>query len=252
MDYEPVMAETYDAVYAQIRDPSGDRDWYRARAVAAGGPALELGCGTGRVLLHVAAAGVEVVGVDPSDAMLGALRAKSPPPNVSTVRATFQTLALDRRDFAFAYAPFRAFQHLLTVDDQLEGLARIRDHLRPADGGGGGRLAFDVFEPNPARIAVAREDEVEHLRFVHQGRTVIRWVSITRDRLTQTMDVVFRFSELDGTTLGVQSAPLRWIWRYELEHLLVRAGFVPESWSSGYDGRPYEARGEIVVVARRA
>jgi hypothetical protein len=110
-----------------------------------------------------------------------------------------------------------------------------------------------VFEPQLARIAIAEESEQPQPPFEHEGRMVSRYVAIRRDHTRQLTDVRFRYVEVDsGRELGVEQVFMRWIYRYELEHLLVRAGFEPLSWSSGYDGGPYVARGEIVVVARRA
>src|SRR5687768_16478288 len=115
MDYERLMADTYDAQYAVLRDSSGDASHYAALAAETGGPVLELGCGTGRVLLPIARAGVRCTGVDPSAQMLRVLQAKEPPWNLDIVQGTMQTFDLARRDYALAYSAFRAFQHLLTV-----------------------------------------------------------------------------------------------------------------------------------------
>jgi SAM-dependent methyltransferase len=248
MDYERLMADTYDAQYAVIRDPSGDAVYYAGLAAQTGGPVLELGCGTGRVLLPIARTGLACTGVDPSAQMLRVLRSKQPPANLTLVQSSMQTLDLPERDFAFAYMAFRAFQHLLTVDDQLEALTRIRAHLQ-ADG----LLAFDVFEPILARIAVAEEPEQVQPAFEQDGRLIQRRVNVRRDHTTQVNDVAFHYFEVEsGRELGIERVAMRWSYRYELEHLLVRAGFVPLRWSSDYHGGPYVARGDIVVVARRA
>ncbi len=246
MNYARALASTYAALYAGLRDGSGDREHYAALAAERGGPIVELGCGTGRVLLPIARAGLPCVGVDPSTAMLDVLRAKDPPPNLDLVVGAMETLDLPRRDFALAFAAFRAFQHLLTVDAQLEALARINDHLAE-----GGWLALDVFEPNLARMATD-EPETAEAPFEFDGRRITRTFAVRRDRATQTMDLTLRYLDTEsGDELGREVLGLRWIYRYELEHLLWRAGFTPIRWSSGYDGRPYDGSGDIVVVARR-
>jgi ubiquinone/menaquinone biosynthesis C-methylase UbiE len=248
MDYERLMADTYDAQYALIRDPCGDVAFYAGLAAQTGGPVLELGCGTGRVLLPIARTGIACTGVEPSAEMLRVLRSKQPPDNLTLVQGSMQTLDLPERGFALAYMAFRAFQHLLTIEDQLEALTRIRDHLKPD-----GLLALDVFEPNLAQIAVAEALDRSQPPFEHEGRMVRRVVEIRRDHVRQVIDVLFRYVEVEGEReLGAERLPIRWVYRYELEHLLVRTGFEPLRWSSGYDGGPYVARGEIVVVARRA
>lgn len=247
MDYERLTADTYDALYAGIRGPSGDAGFYAGLAANAGGPVLELGCGTGRVLLPIARSGIACTGVDPSADMLRVLRSKGVPENLTLVQGNMQTLDLRERGFALAVIAFRAFQHLLTVEDQLEALGRIREHLRP-----GGLLALDVFEPDLSTTAVAEQVIDNQAPFEHEGRMIRRLIEIRRDHVRQVIDALFRYVEVDGgRELGAERIPMRWVYRYELEHLLVRTGFEPVSWSSGYDGGAYVARGDIVVVARR-
>lgn len=240
-----LLAETYDAVNATVRDPSGDRAFYAGLADTCGGPVLEIGCGTGRVLLPIAEAGHEVVGVDPSEAMLAIARRRLPA-GATLVCGMAESLDLPRRDFALATFPFRSFMHLETPDDQLEALGRVHAHLRP-----GGWVALDVFEPKLESFA--QDVQRGEMTFTWEGRQVLRKATITRDRVLQHNRVHFDFVDPEtGEVLGSSSFVMRWTFRYELEHLLVRAGFTPLRWSSGFDGRPYEAEGDIVVVARRA
>lgn len=243
-DYEAMIADTYDAQYADLRDGSGDAAFYAGLAEEIGGPVLELGCGTGRMLLPIAETGVPCVGVDPSAEMLRVFRAKERPSTLELVQATAQQLDLPRRDFGLAFFGFRAFMHLETVDEQLQALARVRDHLRP-----GGWLALDLFEPMLDRIATPSEHG-EQPPFDWDGRSLIRAYDVTRDHARQLQEVVFTYRDAgSGEELGVERVMMRWTYRYELEHLLVRAGFEPLRWSSGYDGRPYVGKGDIVVVA---
>lgn len=244
-----MMAESYDEVYAAVRDGSGDRAFYRGLAEASGGPVLELGCGTGRILLEVAASGLRITGVEPSPAMRAVLLRKGLPARAQVVDGHMETLDLAERGFRLAIVPFRAFMHLLTVEDQLAALRRIHAHLAP-----GGQLALDVFDPNPARMALPSEPESpDGTPFTYGGRALWRRFSVpNRDRTTQVQRVRFRYVDGAGAEVGVEDVSMRWLWRYELEHLLARVGFTPEIWSSGYKGEPYVAgSGDIVVVARR-
>lgn len=248
--YADLLARYYDDLYRNLRDPSGDVAFYAGLVRDAGGPVLELGCGTGRVLLPIAATGVAYVGLDASAAMLDVLRGKHPPPNVELVHGRMETFSLGEARFRVVLSPFRALQHLLDVDSQLAALANVRRHLAP-----GGVFAFDLFDPKLNRIAVA--DESEHLAatFEHDGKQVRRWDTVRRDVTTQVMRVQFRF-ETDGAVdpdlpdLGSTEVSLRWFYRYEVEHLLARAGFTDVTFYGGYDRRPWRAEGETVVVAR--
>ena len=142
-DLAPFIAEFYDHVprYAT----RADVDFYVQAAAASGGPVLELGCGTGRILIPTARAGIEIVGLDAAAGMLDACRQRLQSEQPA-VRERVRLHQGDMRHFDFGSRfrlvtiPFRPFQHLVTVEDQLACLGAIRHHLVP-----GGRLVFDCF-----------------------------------------------------------------------------------------------------------
>src|SRR5712692_2505126 len=114
--FESAGARFYDATYAVIRRGDPDVAFYRALAQERAGPVLELGCGTGRVLLPIAEDGLACTGLDASDAMLDRFRAKGPPSNVRLVRGSMEAFAFPGERFGLIFSAFRAFQHLLTVE----------------------------------------------------------------------------------------------------------------------------------------
>lgn len=245
-----VAARWYDAAYDRLQAGVGDAEFYLALAREAGGPVLELGSGTGRVLLPIARAGIAATGLDLSPAMLDVLRAKRPPAGLRLVTGSMTDFDLGADRFALIFAAFRPFQHLCTVEEQLGCLAAVRRHLAP-----GGRFAFDVFAPDLARIAVAEEPEHEEVRFEQDGETVVRYAALARDLAMQVTTVRFRFERRRGdVVVGEERVTfrMRWFHRYELEHLLAGAGFAVEALYGGFDRRPYDGRGEIVIVARAA
>ncbi len=250
-EYGSVTARYYDGVYAAMRDPVGDAAFYRGLAQEAGGPVLELGCGTGRVLLPIADTGIPCTGLDASPRMLEVLRRRLSNPTLRMVCARMQDFDLGEDRFALIYSAFRAFQHLYTVEDQLECLACVRRHLTP-----GGRFAFDVFAPRLDRIAAAEEPEAEDARFELEGEEVVRHTAVSRDHETQMMHVRMRYERrCDGETLAEERVDfnMRYFYRYEVEHLLARAGFVDLEFYGGFDGRPYDyVSGELIVVAHVA
>ena len=148
-------SEFYDHMEAYSSRP--DVGFFVELAQESRGPVLEVGCGTGRVLIPTARAGVEIVGLDLSPSMLAVCReglAAEP----AEVQARVQLVEADMRDFdlgrefALATIPFRPFQHLTTVEDQIACLHAIHRHLRP-----GGRLVLDIFNPYlPALVEEAR------------------------------------------------------------------------------------------------
>lgn len=243
--YERVIARNYDAVYSVIRDPSGDAAFYRKLARDGGGPVLELGCGTGRILLPIARDGIECVGLDSSPDMLAVLREKDPPANLTLVHDHMERFDLGDRRFRLITAPFRAFSHLLDVEAQLACLARVRQHLAPA-----GQFVFDLFDPKLARTA--RVEEPEHLAatFHDGGHEIRRWDTVRRDLSRQLIMVTFRFEGGPPELAGQADVQLRWFYRYELEHLLARAGFDDVRFFGDFQGGPWKAEGETLVVAR--
>lgn len=125
-----------------------DVEWYRKKAIDAGGPVLELGAGTGRVTIPIAEAGVRVSALDLDARMLDSLRQKlatlpaEVQSRVTLHHGDMRAFALDQQ-FALVIIPFRAFLHNITREDQLAALRCAHAHLKP-----GGQLAFNVFHPS--------------------------------------------------------------------------------------------------------
>lgn len=253
------VADLYDHVLPYRN--RADVAFFVEAAAAAGAPVLEIGCGTGRVLIPTARAGVDIVGLDQSPGMLEVCRNRlleEPPAvgdRVTLVQADMRQFDLGG-SFTLATIPFRPFQHLLTVDDQLACLACIRRHLTPT-----GRLIFDCFNPSIDALANMRlgaetghEPEFE----VPDGRRVIRCFRIVAtDRFAQVNDVelIYDVTHPDGRTQRlVHAFRMRYLFRFEVEHLLGRAGFAVEHLYAGYDKSAYGSiyPGELVFVAKKA
>jgi SAM-dependent methyltransferase len=248
LDYGPVTARYYDAAYATLEGLGADVGFYRELARRAGGPVLELGCGTGRVLAAIAADGLARTGVDASPEMLAVLRERAGE-DVELVCADMRGFDLGGRRFPLIFSAFRAFQHLITVEDQLRCLARVRAHLAP-----GGCFAFDVFNPRPERTARDEEPESEDLRFTQDGDEVVRLARVSRDRARQTLHVVFRYERRrEGRRLGSETTAfdMRWFHRYELEHLLARAGFSQVEIFGDFDRSPVGPDSPAFAVVAR-
>ena len=246
-EYSDAAARYYDAVYDVLRRESGDAAFYISLARETGGPVLELGCGTGRVLLPIAREGIACTGLDSSEPMIERLRARNPPANLRLAPGRMERFELPWR-YALIFSAFRAFQHLLTVEDQLACLSAVRRHLAP-----GGLFAFDVFAPRLERTALAEEPETEDARWRDGAAEVLRFASVRRDPARQLMDVTFRYERrMPGSAPRSETVRtrMRYFFRYELEHLLVRAGFTRVEFFGGFDRRPYDYfSGETVVLA---
>ena len=224
------------------------------------GPVLEMACGTGRVLIPCARAGTRMVGVDLSEGMLATCRAKlgEEPPDVQQ-RVELQlgdmrTFDLGRT-FELITIPFRGFQHLLTVDDQRAALQRLRAHLTD-----GGRLVIDVFNPSLPFLGDERwlvNPLVEPEFSMPDGRRVVRSFRITkRDYANQVQELAMAYDITwpDGRVERREDAfALRYLFRFEAEHLLEREGLTVEAVYGDYERSPFGAKypGEIILVGRR-
>jgi SAM-dependent methyltransferase len=248
--YGQVTARYYDRAYAGRPELARDTAFYLSLAREGAGPVLELGCGTGRVLLAIAAEGIPCTGLDASQAMLSALRAKGPPPTLRLVRAPMQRFELGSDRFTLIYSAFRAFQHLYTVEDQLACLACVRRHLAP-----GGLLAFDVFNPRLDRLALAEERELEDVRFADGDDEIARHVSVTRDTSTQVQRVRMRYQHRRGGAPVAEDLvefDMRWFYRFEVEHLLARAGFELAALYGDFDRSAFAASSPAIIAVARA
>jgi len=256
-EYAPI-ADLYDHVTLYNGRP--DVGFYVDAARESGGPVLEVGCGTGRVLLPTARAGISVVGLDLSPQMLGICR-RQIAAEPREVQARIDLRQADMRDFnlsrtfRLATIPFRPFQHLTTVEDQFACLASIRRHLEP-----GGRLILDLFNPFlEALVKPPGEERDEEPPFhTPDGRRVVRrYRLVSEDRFHQVNrgELIYYVTHPDGREERlVHAFAMRYLFRFEAEHLLERAGFVVEHLYAGFDKGAYGSRypGELIFVARRA
>jgi SAM-dependent methyltransferase len=259
-DYDnDIFATFYDHLDVYVN--RADVDFFVSEAVAARGPVLELGCGTGRVLLPCARAGATVWGLDASESMLGRCRHKLASENEDVQRRVTLERG-DMRDFRYdvrfqlVTIPFRPFQHLNSVAEQLACLASI--HRALADGG---RLILDLFNPSlPVLVDETRlQEQSSGPPFtLPDGRVVERTEQVTsRDYAKQivSVDLIFSVTHPDGQRERlVQSIQMRYLFRYEVEHLLARSGFEIAAAYCDYKRTPLDAGPpqELVYVARKS
>jgi SAM-dependent methyltransferase len=258
-DYPALFAEHFDNIPYHGRRT--DKAFYVERAAACGGPVLEVACGTGRILIPCAEAGADITGIDACANMLGRCREKvaalpeAVRRRIALVDEDMRAVNLTRR-FALITIPFNTFLLMVSVEDQLRCLRRLRGQLRE-----GGRLILDMFDPDLKRLCTPVEElplQSDDTATLADGRVVKRAVRVVaRDAGQQTQTAVFdlRVTHPDGAVeTGEHRLVIRWVYRYELEHLLARAGFAVERVYSDFEGTPF-GTGEpnsIVVEARGA
>jgi ubiquinone/menaquinone biosynthesis C-methylase UbiE len=197
-DVNSIFVRAYDAFYIGSAPIAGDVAFYEQLAHETGGPALELGCGTGRIALALAEKGLDVTGVDISDGMLSVARRKlagrpaSVRDRLTLIKQDMSQLNLGRR-FGFAFVPFRSFQHPLTIDLQRKSLEAICRHLEHT-----GRLALHLFDPR-LDLLIDANTALPRLSGIHPetGRQYMGEIlRINFDHLNQVRRDLWRFTEI--------------------------------------------------------
>ena len=238
--YDSFVAEYYDASPVVARRAQ-DIAFYRGAAREFGDPVLELGCGTGRVTLALAAEGYRVTGLDISERMLAQAESK---------RASLPTEAQERihlvqgdmsgfevgEKFRCIFIPFRPFQHLIETHQQINCLIRARKHLKR-----GGKLIVDFFQTDPRRMhdpAFLEERYVGEFALPDGRHTVLTERTTAFHRASQCNDVemIYTVRHPDGRKERLVFAfTVRYFFRYEVEHLLARCGFVVNAVYGDFD-----------------
>ena len=239
MDDDAPGSALYDGI-APIYDPWSrsvveDVDFYVEEALASGGPVVELAVGTGRIAVPIAKAGVRVIGVDESPAMLEGARAYAERENVSPLvdlrLGDLRDPPVDER-VQLATVPFRSLLHMPDEHEKLRALTAAASVLEP-----GGRFVFDVFAPSPEDI-----EETD-------GRWLEREPGIF-ERADWDLEARRLVLSVRG---GEQSArfALHWLSAPEWNALIEDAGLVAEAIFGWFDRRPYDGGEDQIWICRR-
>jgi len=238
----------------------GDVEFYRELARGAGGPILDVGCGTGRVAIELARDGHAVLGVDLSAAMLAiAERRRAELPHEAAARlelaqADMTTLSLARK-FALIITPFRSFQSLLTQEAQRSALSAMRSHLRSS-----GHLVLDLFDPR-LEWCVATESPPDRRRgeVVHPvtgNRVTFEVAARAPDPARQLIHEAWLFAEFGPEGEVIRSETeilnLRWSLRSELRLMFELVGLEVVGEYGDFKGGPPAYGREQVWVLRAA
>jgi SAM-dependent methyltransferase len=226
------IAPLYDAWSRRVVE---DVDFYVGEALAAGAPVVELGVGTGRIAVPTALAGLRVIGVDSSAAMLDVCRRYAEEAGVSGLvdlrLGDYRSPPVHER-VRLVTCPFRAYLHLHADEERLAALRAARELLEP-----GGRLVFDVFAPS-------RQDIRET-----NGRWLERepgiWERADWRPLERRLDLSVR-GEDGETTMG-----LAWLPAADWRRLVEQAGFEAVACFGWFDRRPYRGGEDMVFTATR-
>ena len=227
----------YDNI-ARLYDPWSqsvveDVAFYVEEAVRSGGPVLELGVGTGRIAVPVAAAGIEVIGVDTSAGMLSVARerAELAGVHVDLRQGDMRDPPVDG-EFPLVAIPFRSLLHMETEDDRRAALRAVSRCLAPS-----GRLVFDVFTPGADDIADT------HGRWLEREPGI--WERADWNEETRTLILRVRGRDAES------EMSLAWLSVPEWKELLREEGFVVDAVYGWFDRAPWNGGEDSVWACRR-
>lgn len=239
----------YDLEHAAYAD---DLDLYLNLALVVGDPILELGCGTGRLLVPLAEAGHRVTGLDLSEPMLDGAATTTAAADVSS-RVTLHHGSMTEADaapggpFGLVVVALNGLLHLPTAAAQRETLAAARRALDPR-----GQLVIDVLNPTPETLrgldhAYGHEGSWR----LPSGERVDKFAARRVFAARQRIETHLWYDRLaaDGTVLRTATTyPMRYLHRTELELLLEVTGYAEWRIYGGYDLEPFEDGSERLVV----
>lgn len=233
--YGDEIADVYDTWY-----PGGDPEPIvgRLEALAGGGAVLELGIGTGRVAIPLAARGVPVHGVDASTRMVEKLRSKPGAEGIAVTVSDFADFEIAER-FSLAYVVFNTFFSLLEQEDQVRCFRSVAGHLVP-----GGRFLLECFVPDLARF-----DRGQRLSVTAIDGDAVRLEASIHDPVAQRV----KARVVSMTEIGSRFYPLqaRYCWPSELDLMARLAGLDLEHRWGGWNEEPFTAASVVHVSTYR-
>jgi len=245
-----VGREVYDAdLYDALTRFGYDLPFYRGLARAARGPVLELCCGTGRLTIPIAKAGIDITGLDFTPSMIDRAREKARAAGLSIrfIRGDMRRASLGRR-FKLVFIPYNSLQNTYSIADVERVFANVRRHLAP-----GGKFVFDVFNPSLDYI-VAAERRVQRGKYrfrLPDGRRVRIDEHYRYDAARQTGRVTWVHHI--GARKVASRLDMRCFYPLEMDALLKYNGFVILRKYGSFERKPFgsESPKQIFVCRPR-
>lgn len=248
------VAAFYDYEQKKFRQ---DIPFYLEYSQKSGGEVLEVACGTGRVMIPIAEAGIRITGLDTSSKMLAFAQQKIDrsgdklKDNAQLVQGDMKNFNLDKK-FNLILIAFRSFQCLVNKHEQETCLNNLRKHLEDD-----GRLIIDLFAPRHDYLAQGHLSIYLGTFYDETSNTTItRRTEATYDLAAQTVsnDWYYSWTDADGHFHQLLwKFTLGYLFRYEAELLFQKCGFRVEEIYGGFDKSPYNYySGEQIFVLRKA
>lgn len=227
--YGPLCTKVYE-LSKPVGYSTGDVEYYKARLNGRKGKTLEVGCGSGRILVPLLESGIAIEGIDYSSSMLNSCRAQCQARGLSTTlyHGDMGSFSLDEK-YADIIIPGGSFQLIEEREEAILALRNFYGHLEP-----GGRLTMDLilemdFEVNkvsmrtweiPPNEVITLESRIIEVDFLKQKTvSLLKYEKWSEGQLMQT---------------ELQRFPLFWYGLHEFQLLLESIGYTEVTFSADY------------------
>lgn len=231
MFYQGLSALYYDAFFCEPDE--SELRFYQELIESADSSALEIGCGTGRLLLPLLQVGLSVEGFDSSPQMLELCKQKAEQMHIEPIlyKQQMQSLTLPKK-YGCLFSALGSFQQLSNLDDAYEALKRFHQHLLPQ-----GKLVIYLYLPwyNAPEFGKWHEHEPITLQ---DGKTLLVAEKTIHDPIEQQLFMTYRYQLKDQDkiiTTEEKEMAIRWYSRHEFELMLSSVGFDSIEVYNGYD-----------------
>jgi ubiquinone/menaquinone biosynthesis C-methylase UbiE len=246
--YPENFARFYDLIYHRQRD-GVDNVFFQERIKETKGKVLEIGVGTGRLFINALNQGADIYGMDISPHMLNVLYKKLS--KVQHGRISLQNMIDFKSDFKFdlIIAPFRVIMHLIDKNDQIRALNNVCRHLNR-----NGHFIFDAFVPDPNLLINGLQNHIDFEGEYEPGKKIKRIVTTKPDLINQVIQVTFRLEWEEDNAMKYEEwcVPLRFFFRYELEHLIERSEFGKYKIYGDYQGNELNQKSrEFILICQK-
>ena len=222
--YGERIAEVYDGWYSAGQDTDGAVEFLAG--LATNGDVLELGIGTGRVALPLAARGIKVQGIDASPAMIRSLKAKPGGADIPVTLGDFAEIPVQGK-FCLVYVVFSTLFALLTQEAQVKCLKAAAEHLSE-----GGLLVLENFVPDLARFDRGQRTDTISVAINH-----VRIDATIHDAVNQRCYV--QHVQIEEKGIRLYPVQLRYVWPSELDLMARLAGLELRNRYGGWRNEPF-------------
>jgi SAM-dependent methyltransferase len=247
-EYPKNYSRFYDLIYHQQRDGI-DNKFFLNEINQTKGKILEIGVGTGRLFCDALLRGADIFGLDISQSMIDVLYKKldkNQQQRISLQNIIDFTLSIK---FDLIIAPFHVMMHLLEKDEQIKALNNVYKHLTP-----NGRFVFDVFVPDLNQLLNGSDNLIDFENEYNPGKRIKRTVSTKPDLINQLIHITFLLEWDENNEIKHEewTFPLRYFFRYELEHLVERSQFEKYKIMGDYLGNELNQKSkEFILICQK-